>query len=185
MEDSRIIDLYWQRSEAAIPATAEKYGGYCQTIAQNILANPQDAEECVNDTWLRAWNSMPDQRPARLKLFLGRLTRWLSLDRCRARTRQKRGGGEYELALEELEGCLAVQEDPQKTLELEQLGQAVDRFLSELRQEERTVFLARYWFCCSIAEIAQKHGFGESKVKVMLHRSRKKLRQRLQEEGWL
>ena len=185
MEDSQIIDLYWQRSEAAIPATAEKYGGYCQAIARSILANDQDAEECVNDTWLRAWNAMPDQRPNQLKLFLGRLTRWLSLDRCRAEQRQKRGGGTYLLALEELEGSLAAPDTPETAMELTALTEELNRFLAGLKQEERTVFLARYWFCCPVQRIAKRHGFSESKVKVMLHRTRQKLQRHLKEEGFL
>ena len=103
MDDPAIVELYWQRSDRAIPETAAKYGVYCRSIACNILQNPEDAEECLNDTWLRAWNAMPDQRPAQLKPFLGRLTRWVSLDRRRREGRERRGGGDFDLALEELE----------------------------------------------------------------------------------
>lgn len=185
MDDPQIVELYWQRSERAIPETAAKYGAYCQRIACNILSSPEDAEECVNDTWLRAWNSMPDQRPARLGGYLGRLTRWLCLDRRRRDGRDKRGGGEYELALEELDGCLAAPGDAETQFEQAELTAAINRFLAALRPEERTVFLARYYFGYAIPDIAARHGFGQSKVKTMLHRTRKKLQTHLREEGYL
>jgi RNA polymerase sigma factor, sigma-70 family len=185
MDDSQIVELYWQRSDRAIPETAAKYGAYCRRIACNILQSPEDAEECVNDVWLRAWNAMPEQRPARLDAFLGRLTRWLSLDRRRREGRGRRGGGEYTLALEELDGCLAVPESVESRVETAELSAAIDRFLAGLAPDERTVFLARYYFGCPIRLIAEKHGFGESKVKTMLHRTRKKLQNALREEGYL
>ena len=185
MDDSEIVELFWQRSERAIPESAAKYGAYCQTVARNLLGSDEDAEECVNDTWLRAWNSMPDQRPAQLKLYLGRLTRWLSLDRLRVQRREKRGGGEYALALEELDGCLAGLDSAESALEQKELNGAINRFLATLRPEERTVFLARYWFACPVGIIARKHGFSESKVKTMLHRTRKKLHTYLREEEYL
>ena len=185
MDDKEIVDLYWQRSERAIPETAAKYGAYCRRIAGNLLASPEDAEECLNDTWLRAWNSMPDQRPAALKLYLGRLTRWLCLDRLRREGREKRGGGEFSVAWEELEDCLAAPGTPEGHLEQAELAGILKRFLAGLRKEERTVFLARYWFGCSIAEIARTHNCGQSKIKTMLHRTRKKLQQTLREEAYL
>ena len=185
MDDEQIVALYWQRSDRAIPETAAKYGAYCRTIAQNILSSAEDAEECVNDTWLRAWNSMPDQRPTGLRLYLGRLTRWLSLERLRKERRDKRGGGEASIALEELSECLAAPGDLQQQVELRELTGAVNRFLGTLSPAERTVFLARDWYACPIHTIAVKHGFGESKVKTMLHRTRKKLQKHLREEGYL
>lgn len=185
MDDPQIVELYWQRSDRAIPETAVKYGAYCQSIAYNILHSREDAEECVNDTWLRAWNSMPEQRPDELKLYLGRLTSWLSLDRRRRAQRGKRGGGEYELALEELEDCLAAPDDAERQVERAELTAAIDRFLAALGPDERTVFLARYWFGCPIAVIAEKHGFTQSKVKTMLHRTRRKLRDSLRKEELL
>lgn len=185
MDDKEIVDLYWQRSERAIPETEAKYGAYCRRIAGNLLASPEDAEECLNDTWLRAWNSMPDQRPAALKLYLGRLTRWLCLDRLRREGREKRGGGEFSVAWEELEDCLAAPGTPEGHLEQAELAGILKRFLAGLRKEERTVFLARYWFGCSIAEIARTRNCGQSKIKTMLHRTRKKLQQTLREEAYL
>ena len=185
MEDGQIVDLYWQRSDLAISETNRKYGRYCHSIAYHICGLDEDAEECVNDTWLRAWNAMPDQRPAQLKPFLGRLTRWVSLDRRRREGRERRGGGDFDLALEELDGCLAGPDTAETALETAELTAAINRFLASLRPDERTVFLARYYFGYPLQTVAERHGFGLSKVKTMLHRTRKKLRSQLRKEGYL
>ena len=183
MEDRKIVDLYWQRDENAIPETAAKFGGYCRTIAYNILSDAEDAEECLNDTWLRAWNTMPTNRPSRLAPYLGKLSRWISLTRLREKTSLKRGGGETELVLDELSEAVDSGADVEKAVELKELNAALRRFLKSLGETERQVFLARYWFIASIAEIAEKFGFSESKVNSMLHRTRKKLLGYLKEEG--
>lgn len=183
MEDRKIVDLYWQRDENAIPETAAKFGGYCRTIAYNILADAEDAEECLNDTWLRAWNTMPTNRPNKLAPYLGKLSRWISLTRLREKTSLKRGGGETELVLDELTEAVDSGADVEKAVELKELNAALRRFLKSLGETERQVFLARYWFIASIAEIAEKFGFSESKVTSMLHRTRKKLLGYLKEEG--
>ena len=183
MEDRKIVDLYWQRDENAIPETAAKFGGYCRTIAYNILSDAEDAEECLNDTWLRAWNTMPTNRPSRLAPYLGKLSRWISLTRLREKTSLKRGGGETELVLDELAEAVDSGADVEKAVELKELNAALRRFLKTLGETERQVFLARYWFIASIAEIAEKFGFSESKVTSMLHRTRKKLLGYLKEEG--
>ncbi|MBO5496688.1 MAG: sigma-70 family RNA polymerase sigma factor [Oscillospiraceae bacterium] len=183
MEDRKIVDLYWQRDENAIPETAAKFGGYCRTIAYNILSDAEDAEECLNDTWLRAWNTMPTNRPAKLAPYLGKLSRWISLTRLREKTSLKRGGGETELVLDELAEAVDSGADVEKAVELKELNAALRRFLKSLGETERQVFLARYWFIASIAEIAEKFGFSESKVTSMLHRTRKKLLAYLKEEG--
>ena len=183
MEDRKIVDLYWQRDENAIPETAAKFGGYCRTIAYNILADAEDAEECLNDTWLRAWNTMPTNRPNKLAPYLGKLSRWISLTRLREKTSLKRGGGETELVLDELTEAVDYGADVEKAVELKELNAALRRFLKNLGETERQVFLARYWFIASIAEIAEKFGFSESKVTSMLHRTRKKLLAYLKEEG--
>ena len=183
MEDRKIVDLYWQRDENAIPETAAKFGGYCRTIAYNILADAEDAEECLNDTWLRAWNTMPTNRPNKLAPYLGKLSRWISLTRLREKTSLKRGGGETELVLDELAEAADSGADVEKAVELKELNAALRRFLKNLGETERQVFLARYWFIASIAEIAEKFGFSESKVTSMLHRTRKKLLAYLKEEG--
>ena len=183
MEDRKIVDLYWQRDENAIPETAAKFGGYCRTIAYNILSDAEDAEECLNDTWLRAWNTMPTNRPNKLAPYLGKLSRWISLTRLREKTSLKRGGGETELVLDELAEAVDSGADVEKAVELKELNAALRRFLKNLGETERQVFLARYWFIASIAEIAEKFGFSESKVTSMLHRTRKKLLAYLKEEG--
>lgn len=183
MEDKDIVELYWQRKEDAIPQTAKKYGSYCRTIAYNILADEQDTEECVNDTWLGAWNSMPDNRPSRLAPYLAKLTRWISLSRLRAQNRLKRGGGETSLALDELAETLDGRTDMEKELELRELKTELRRFLTALEETERQVFLARYFFLASIPEIAEKFGYSRSKVTTMLYRTRHRLLNHLKEEG--
>ena len=183
MEDTDIVALYWKRSEEAIPETESKYGAYCQTIAKNILANDEDAEECVNDTWLSAWNSMPDHRPTRLAPYLGKLTRWLSISRLRERQSLKRGGGECFLALEELAEVLDSGEDVQRSVELKELNRMVRGFLNGLNETERELFLARYWFMVPVKEIANRFGFSPNKVSTSLLRTRRKLHSYLKEEG--
>lgn len=183
MEDKDIVELFWQRSEAALPETQRKYGSYCRTIAYNILENDEDAEECVNDTWLKAWNSMPDHRPSRLAPYLAKLTRWLSLSLLRQRRRLKRGGGETALALDELSEVLSDGSDAQHELEIKELNAAVRQFLSGLNETEREVFLSRYWFLVGVKEIAARFGFSPNKISTMLHRTRRKLQTYLKEEG--
>ena len=185
LDDEKIIELYWQRSEQAIPETEKKYGSYCRTIAVNILENSEDAEECVNDTWLKAWNAIPPARPERLSVFLGRMSRWLALARLRDQKRQKRGGGETLLALEELRGLLPGGEDTAAQLERKELTEALNRCLKRLGETERDVFVLRYWFLLPVGQIAARFGFSESKVKSMLYRSRQKMQKMLREEGWI
>lgn len=185
MEDQKIIDLYWSRSESAISETAGKYGGYCYSIAYNILTNNEDAEESVNDTYMAAWNAMPPRRPSVLATFLGKITRHLSIDRWRSRSARKRGGGEIVLALEELEDCVSDSNTVEKTYERKQLAIVFNRFLETLPETERLVFLCRYWYLDSVADIAACFGFSVSKVTSMLHRTRGKLRAVLQKEGLL
>ena len=185
MDDSGIIDLYFARSEDAIVQTDAKYGAYCRAIAMNILKSREDSDECVSDTWLHAWNAMPPHRPAVLRLFLGKLTRRLSLQRLRRQGRLKRGGGEAALALEELSQCVDGSGDVQRELEATELAARINDFVMALPQAERRVFLCRYWYMDSMAEIAIRFGFSVSKVKSMLHRIRQRLRQTLEQEGLL
>lgn len=183
MEDTAIVDLYWQRSDRAIEETDKKYGRYCHTIAYNLCLNREDAEECVSDTWFRAWNLMPDKRPDILSAFLGRITRSLALDCCKARSRMKRGGGELPLALEELGECIPAGTDPQKECEARELEQAIGRFVNSLPETEQKIFISRYWYLASLEEISGRLGFTKGKTKSILFRSRKKLGAYLQEEG--
>lgn len=183
MDDEKIVDLYWARSERAVAETDAKYGRYCRRIAQNLLRDAEDAEECVNDTYMGAWRSMPTHRPARLAPYLGKLTRWLALSRLRENSAVRRGGGELTLAIDELAEVLDSGFDTQKELELKELSRALNRLLAALGDEERDIFLARYWYAAPIKEIARRFGCTEGRVKTLLHRTRKKLAAALEKEG--
>ena len=184
MDDQNIIALYWARSETAISETAQKYGGYCFSIAKNILTTHEAAEESVNDTYLTAWNAMPPRRPSILATFLGKITRRLAIDRWRYRNACKRGGGEVTLALDELEDC-ASQDSLEKAMDRKELAAAFNSFLESLPETERLVFLSRYWYLDPIADIAEHFGFSVSKVTSMLRRTRGRLRQALEKEELL
>ena len=184
MEDREIVDLYWKRSDLAISETDQKYGRYCHTIAFNICGTKEDAEECVNDTWFRAWNRMPSERPTVLSAFLGCITRNLAINCIKAKNRIKRGGGEASLALEELSECISDGRSPEKVLEEKELEQLIGRFTAGLKKSDRMIFVLRYWYLAPAAEIAEKLQCGQAKVKSSLFRTRRKLREALQEEGF-
>lgn len=183
MDDRQIIDLYWARSEAAISETANKYSRYCHTIAYNILHSNEDAEECVNDTYLRAWGRMPPQRPDLLSAFLGKITRNLSLNRYEKYTARKRGLGQVPLALDELQDCIPAASSVEQTVEDAELAEIFNYFLAALPTDTRKIFMRRYWYLSPIKEIAEDWGFSESKVKMILLRTRNKLKQTLEKEG--
>lgn len=183
MEDNRIIDLYFARSESAIFQTAAKYGNYCYSIANNILSDREDSRECVNDTYLAAWNAMPPKRPNILSAFLGKITRNISLDRWKARSAQKRGGGAATLSLEELEECLTGGENPEAAVERRELLRSLNRFLEALPEEQRNLFVCRYWYLDSIEDISQRFDCSQSRVTSALFRLRKRLRKHLEQEG--
>ena len=183
MEDSQIVELYWAREERAVGETAQKYGPYCRSVSWNILRDLQDVEECLNDTWLQAWNAMPPQRPVVLRAFLGRITRNLSLKVYEKNHAQKRGGGQICLALEELEDCLS--DGPELRLEAAELSRFLDRFVRTLPQRDGMIFVCRYWYLEPVAEIARRYRLAVGTVKSSLHRSRNKLRISLEQEGLL
>lgn len=185
MDDKSIVDLYWQRSENAISETQAKYGGYCYSIAYNVLASNEDAEESVNDTYLAAWNQLPPHRPSVLATFLGRITRNISISKWRTRSAHKRGGGEIVLALEELGECVAGRQNIESAYIRKEAVAAFNDFLDALSPVERNVFLRRYWFLDSIADIAKSFGFTQGKVKSMLHRTRTKLRSQFAQEDFV
>lgn len=184
MEDSDIVELYWQRSETALILTREKYGPYCYSIAYGILCDHQDAEEAENDTYLAAWNSMPPHKPELLRTFLGKLTRRISLDMRKMKHTQMRGGGELPLSLNELAECIPDRKNVGDQLETAELAKCIDAFLRTLPQTERKVFLCRYWYLDPIAAISTRFGFSQSKVKMMLLRTRRKLHRCLEKEGY-
>ena len=183
MEDSKIIDLYFERNEAAITETDQKYGAYCRSIAWNILQNHEDSEECVSDTWLRAWNAMPPQRPRVLRQFLAKITQNLSFDRFRADHAQKRGSGEVPLALEELKECVGTG-DPATDAERKLLEELIGQFLQQLSQRDRGVFLRRYFYMESHKDIAARYGMKETNVRLCLSRTRQRLREYLRKEDF-
>ena len=184
-EDQKIIDLYWNRSENAITETAVKYGRYCTSIAYGILKSREDAQECVSDAYLMAWNAIPPRRPADLGTYLGKITRNLSIDRLRTRNRDKRGGGEMPLALEELEEVVVGSDSPENEAIRKELAASMNRFLGELTVQERYVFVRRYWYLDSLADIAKNTGFSGSKVASMLFRLRGRLKKQLIKEELL
>ena len=184
-EDQKIIDLYWNRSENAITETAVKYGRDCTSIAYGILKSREDAQECVSDAYLMAWNAIPPRRPADLGTYLGKITRNLSIDRLRTRNRDKRGGGEMPLALEELEEVVVGSDSPENEAIRKELAASMNRFLGELTVQERYVFLRRYWYLDSLADIAKNTGFSGSKVASMLYRLRGRLKKQLIKEELL
>lgn len=181
MEDAQIVQLYWDRDEAAISATADKYGAYCDAVARNILGDPEDAAECVNDTYLRAWNAIPPHRPQALSTFLGKITRNLALNRYRYGRAEKRS--RLPAVLEEL-SCVAGGEDAEQALDRQALVEALNDFLAGLSPRKRTIFLCRYWYLDSVAEIGARLGMTENHVSVTLRRLRRKLRDHLLERGF-
>jgi RNA polymerase sigma-70 factor (ECF subfamily) len=185
MEDSHIVELYWARSETAIAETASKYGKYCRSIAYSILNNSEDADECVNDALMGAWNSMPPHRPSVLSAFLGKITRRMSINRWQEKYAAKRGGGEVVLVLDELFDCIPSDKTISSELEEKELSKIIDAFLDRLPLVEQKVFICRYWYMNSISEISKQFGFSECKTKSMLYRTRGKLTSALRKEGYL
>ena len=185
MEDTHIVDLYWARSETAIAETSAKYGSYCYSIAYNILANAEDADESVNDTYLNAWNSMPPHRPAILSTFLGKITRRVSIDKWRGRTAEKRGSGEIMLVLDELSDCVPSSQNVEHEFEAAELAKVINDFVMSLPPMDRRVFICRYWYLDPISAISQQFGFSQSKVKMMLYRQRQRLLSHLEREAYL
>lgn len=184
MEDSEIVALYWARNPGAIEATAGKYGGYCKTIAQNITGSAEDAEECVNDAYLRAWNSIPPRRPENLSAYLGKLVRHLSFDRWRSAKAAKRGGGEMEPVLDELAECIPGGGSVEGEVDRRELLRYIDGFLDGLPREKRRIFLCRYWSALPVSEIAKRFGRTEGSVSVLLSRTRNQLKRYLTERGY-
>lgn len=183
MTDEEIISLYYARSQEAIRETDQKYGRYCYAVAYRILADRQDSDECVNDTYLRTWKSIPPKHPAVLSAFLGKIARNLALDRYDRYTAEKRGGGQMALALDELEECIPAQDEEENVLDRVLLVQVLNQFLDGLPDLARRLFIGRYWYLETTQELARQHQVSESNVKSSLFRSRNKLRKLLEKEG--
>lgn len=183
MEDARIIDLYWERNQQAIVETELKYGKYLKKISLNVLQDDEDSKECVNDTFWKAWNSMPDERPGILSAFLAAIVRNLSLDVYRKKHSNKRGNGQTAAVYEELEEMIG-RNSPETEIEAKELKDAINRFLGALDQEHRLIFVRRYWYMDSVQDVAEKLSVSEGKVKTSLFRTRKRLMLYLQAEGY-
>lgn len=184
MQDRDIIDLYYARDERAIAESSQKYGTYCLSIAKNILQNMQDAEECVNDTWLHAWNSIPPAYPDRLGQYLGGITRHISLDKHRYNTRASRGGGEVAVAYDEIKEVVDAGINVATQAEEREMLVAIDRFLWSLPERECNIFIRRYYHLDPIKDVAKRYGLTVSNVKKILSRTRASLREFLEKEGY-
>lgn len=182
MEDNRIIELFYARSEQAIAELSNKYGAVCRRIARNILNSEHDSEECVNDGWLAVWNTVPPQRPDPLLTYVCRIVRNLATARLRYNTAQKRHSP-YDVALDELGDCFPSADDPAKALEAAEVSRAIDRFLAGLPQRDRVMFVRRYWYGDPPAAVARHFGVTAHYVSVRLSRLRERLKQHLIEEG--
>ena len=184
MEDESIIDMYYERDQRAVSETSAKYGKYCGGIAMNILRSREDAEECVNETYLSAWNSIPPSRPSVLSAFLGRITRNISFNRYKAMRAEKRGGGEIPVILDEIAEIVSDGETAEDGLMRRELSKEISSFLSGLPEDKRGMFIRRYWYSDSVSAIAKRYGKTENGVSVILARIRKKLRDYLTERGY-
>ena len=182
MEDAQIVELYWQRDERAIEETDRKYGRYCHAVALNLLSVPEDAEECVSDTWQEAWGSMPAARPERLRPWLGRVVRNLAVDRYRRARAQKRYGG-METLLSELDECVPAAGSVEDALEAKALGEVIDGWLRSLRAADRALFVRRYFDGARLKDLAAESGEGAGALAKRMHRLRLALRAALEQEG--
>ena len=182
MEDAKIIELYWARSEEAISETDSKYGKLCRYIAMNILANSEDSEECVNDTYLGAWNAIPSQRPGRFSAFIGKTTRNLALKKYEYLSAAKRNP-EAVCSLSELQDCVSGKDYIESELENRRIEKAISDFLWQQDEEKRTAFIRRYWYFEPIGSICARSGWSRSKLTSMLYHIRQKLKAYLESEG--
>lgn len=184
MSDQAIIDLYWKRDQNAISETEKAYGNYCHTIAFNILTNREDAAECVNDTWFKAWQAIPPARPRYFSAWLAKITRNLSLQRLQSRNAQKRGGGQAEIVIHELDDVIA-NSNPAENTEARELAAVISEYLLSLSQEKRLLFIGRYFYFHSIRELSRHVGLRENNINTLLYRIRQELKKYLQERGYL
>lgn len=184
INDTDIIELYFSRNEKAIAESAAKYGNYCTSIAYRILNDRSDAEECVNDAYRSAWNEIPPKRPSALRLFLGRLTRNTALDRYREKRAKKRGGGITALAFEELDSCIPSDFSVEEQTDAISLTDTLNSFLGGLDTKKRVIFIQRYWYFMSVEEISLDSGYSKSDIRTTLFRTREKLREHLEKEGF-
>lgn len=184
MRDKEIVQLYFERNTDAISITESRFGAYCKAIAKNILGNEQDAEECVNDAYLKVWNSIPPSRPENLSSYIGKIVRNLSFDRYRQKRANKRGGGEIDVVLDELSECISGSDSVEREIDRKELSGAINAFLDTLKGKKCDIFVMRYWYAMSISDIAKKVSISENGVSVALSRTRKALKGYLLERGF-
>lgn len=184
MEDENIIRLYWDRDETAIEETSKKYGKYCFSIANNILCSREDSEECVNDTYVKVWDSIPPKRPSIFSAFIGKITRNISLNRYKLNNADKRGGNEMTLVLDEVREIASGQPDPEEKAIRDELIAAVNDYLATLPVEKRVMFVRRYWYADDVKSIALRMGTSENNISVSVRRIRNSLRDYLIERGF-
>lgn len=184
MNDKKIIELYNSRDENAIKHTDKKYGSFLKKISYNIVFDTEDAKECVNDTYFKAWNSIPPQKPNVLSVFLARITRFVSVDLLRKKTAERRGGGEYELSLSELSEIVSGAHETEDSAIQKELVRSIDRFLQNLPEKACDMFVMRYFYGDGVRDIANYCACSESNVKTTLHRTRQSLKNYLEKEGY-
>ena len=182
MEDAKIIDLYWQRNEAAIAETDKKYGAYCHTISYNLLKIHEDAEECVSDTYQYAWKSIPPERPGKFKIWLGVVVRNISIDLFRKNHAQKRYS-EFTVLLSELDDCVPSSESAEQIADAKALAEYINSWLAKLSPEDRKIFLRRYWYGEAVSTIANSKGLSANAMTQKLFRMRSSLKSHLEKEG--
>ena len=183
MEDAEIVDLYWQRDQQAIAETDKKYGAYFRGLALSVLGNEQDSEECVSDAYMKLWETIPPQKPAKLGAFTARIVRNIALNTLTRLSALKRGGGEGSTPFDEIAQCLPSAESTERTVESRELARVIERFLGTLGREKQLIFMKRYWYFESVSDIAREMDISESKVKMSLKRTRDRLREFLGKEG--
>lgn len=184
MEDHQIIKLFWDRDENAVTETSKKYGAYCYSIVKNMLQNKEDSDECVNDTYLNAWNALPPHKPNCFSVFLGKITRNLAFDRYHFNHAQRRGGGETAVVLDEIAEIVSDTHDVEQAVDSRELARAINEFLSELPADKRKLFVLRYWYTEKVSVVAKQLGMTENACSVQLSRIRNKLRKHLRDGGF-
>lgn len=184
MEDAKILELYFARSEDAIRETEKKYAGYCRSVSYGILGSREDAEECVNDALLRAWNAIPPNRPDNLRVYLGRIVQNLSIDRYRSSASKKRGDGTADVSFDELENLLPALGGSEEDLNEEELLKSINAFLAGQKELHRIIFVQKVWYLLPVRRIAELHGISESKTVSVLYRMRRRLEAELRKEGY-
>lgn len=184
MEDCDIVRLFWERDEQALSETERKHGKRCRMIAENILNDREDAADCLNDSYFKVWNLIPPERPKFLGAFVSSIVKYTAIDMLKAKRAQKRGGGEIMQAIEELEDMVSDNSDVERTYENREIIEKINDFLEGIPFEHRKIFVLRYWYCCEIPEIAKRFGLRKNTVSVMLNRTRKRLKEYLEKEGY-